>query len=74
MDFRSCRQRKIRRAMLAAGGLTADEILGAIAERNAIIPAEKVAINAVMAGCLPDIFSRGAGGRPGALSPGFSLP
>ena len=62
------------RAMLAAGGVTADEILGAIDERNAIIPAEKVAINAVMAGCLPEYFPGGAGGRTGALSPGFSLP
>jgi hypothetical protein len=43
-------------AMLAAGGLTGDEVLGTIDERNAIIPAEKVAINAVMAGCLPEYF------------------
>ncbi|MBM4259015.1 MAG: hypothetical protein FJ147_24340 [Deltaproteobacteria bacterium] len=43
-------------AMLAAGGLTAKEILGTIDERNAILPAEKVAINAVMAGCLPTYF------------------
>lgn len=43
-------------AMLTAGGLIADEIIGTIAERNAIIPAEKVAINAVMAGCLPEYF------------------
>jgi hypothetical protein len=43
-------------AMLAAGGLTGDEVLGTVDERNAIIPAEKVAINAVMAGCLPQYF------------------
>jgi hypothetical protein len=42
--------------MLAAGGLTPDEILGTIEERNATLPAEKVAINAVMAGCLPAYF------------------
>jgi hypothetical protein len=42
--------------MLAAGGLTAEEIIGAIDERNAIIPAEKIAINAVMAGCIPAYF------------------
>ena len=42
--------------MLATGGLTPDEILGTIDERNAILPAEKVAINAVMAGCLPEYF------------------
>src|ERR1041384_826746 len=44
------------RAMLAAGGVAAEDILGAIAERNALIPAEKVAINAVMAGCSPEYF------------------
>ncbi len=43
-------------AMLVAGGLHADDILGTIDERNAILPAEKVAINAVMAGCLPAYF------------------
>jgi len=43
-------------AMLAAGGVSAEDILGAIAECNAIIPAEKVAINAVMAGCLSTYF------------------
>jgi len=43
-------------AMLAAGGVSAEDILGSIAERNAIIPAEKVAINAVLAGCLPAYF------------------
>ena len=44
------------RAMLEAGKLDADAIIGTIPERNARIPAEKVAINAVMAGCLPDYF------------------
>jgi hypothetical protein len=42
--------------MLAAGGVSAEDILGSIAERNAIIPAEKVAINAILAGCLPAYF------------------
>jgi len=44
------------RAMLDAGGLVGDEVIGVIEERNSIIPAEKVAINAVMAGCLPEYF------------------
>ena len=44
------------RAMLEAGQVEAEEGLGAIAERNVTIPAEKVAINAVMAGCLPEYF------------------
>jgi hypothetical protein len=43
-------------AMLAVAELTGDEVLGTIDERNAIIPAEKVAINAVMASCLPEYF------------------
>jgi len=32
------------------------EILGAIPERNRVFTAEKVAVNAVMAGCLPEYF------------------
>ena len=43
-------------AMLEAGRVRADESLGTIAERNVTIPAEKVAINAVLAGCLPEYF------------------
>ena len=43
-------------AMLAAAGLAPDTLLGSIPERNAELPAEKVAINAVMAGCLPAYF------------------
>ena len=41
---------------LGAAGLAPDEILGAIPERNRVFTAEKVAINAVMAGCLPEYF------------------
>lgn len=44
------------RTMLEAGKIKASEIIGTIAERNATIPAEKVAINAVMAGCLAEYF------------------
>ena len=39
---------------LAYAGLAPDTILGTIPARNRIITAEKVAINAVMAGCLPN--------------------
>ena len=42
--------------MLDAGKIKPSEIIGTIAERNATIPAEKVAINAVMAGCLAEYF------------------
>src|SRR5579884_2679781 len=38
---------------LAAAGLAPDAVLGTVPERGRVITAEKVAINAVMAGCLP---------------------
>jgi len=41
-------------AMLAAAGLEGHEELGAITGRNAVVSAEKAAINAVMAGCRPE--------------------
>ena len=41
---------------LTAANLDPREILGAIPERNRIFTAEKVAINAVMAGCVPKYF------------------
>ncbi len=41
-------------SMLAAAGRNGEEILGGIPERNRVITAEKLAINAVMAGCLPE--------------------
>jgi hypothetical protein len=41
-------------AMLAAGGLRGDEAVGEIAGRNAVVTADKLAINAVMAGCRPE--------------------
>jgi hypothetical protein len=42
------------RAMLAAAGLAGDESLGEIPTRSLSVSAEKVAVNAVMAGCLPE--------------------
>ena len=59
------------RATLATAGLTGDEILGAIDERNAIIPAEKVAINAVMVGCLPEYFPVVLAAVQALCHPGF---
>lgn len=41
-------------AMLAAADLRGSEVVGEIPTRNARITAEKVAINAVLAGCLPE--------------------
>ncbi len=42
--------------MLDAGGRPADEILGVVKFRRRTITVDKVAINAVMAGCLPEYF------------------
>lgn len=39
---------------LAAAGLEGDEVLGAVPTREVVVTAENVAINAVMAGCLPE--------------------
>lgn len=41
------------RSLLDAAGLQGTEVIGTLLERNRVITAEKVAINAVMAGCLP---------------------
>ena len=41
-------------AMLSAAKLRADEIVGEIHGRNAVVTAESLAINAVMAGCRPE--------------------
>jgi hypothetical protein len=41
-------------AMLAGAGLRGDEVIGEIAGRNTVVAADKVAINAVMAGCRPE--------------------
>ncbi|MGZ8231306.1 MAG: hypothetical protein ACXW2A_14725 [Burkholderiales bacterium] len=40
--------------MLAAAGLQADDIVAEMPSRKAALPAEKIAINAVMAGCKPE--------------------
>jgi hypothetical protein len=41
-------------AMLAAAGLQPDQVVADIPTRNIVITADKVAVNAVMAGCLPE--------------------
>jgi hypothetical protein len=42
--------------MLQRTNLSADDILGEVPTRNVIVTAEKAAVNAVMAGCLPEYF------------------
>lgn len=58
--------------MLAAAELHADEILGVIAERNAIVVARKVAINAVMAGCRPEYMPVVVAAIQGLCRPEFA--
>lgn len=41
-------------AMLESAQLAGDDVIGEISERNTKVTADKVAINAVMAGCLPE--------------------
>jgi hypothetical protein len=43
-------------SMLEAGGIDPDEVLGAVPTRDVVVTAEKVAINAVMAGCRDEYF------------------
>jgi hypothetical protein len=43
-------------AMLTAGNLAPDDVLGEVPTRNVVVTAEKTAINAVMAGCKPEYF------------------
>ena len=43
-------------AMLATVGLDGGEVLGGVPTRNVTVTAEKVAVNAVMAGCRSDYF------------------
>src|SRR5262245_20306629 len=60
-------------AMLAASNLRRDELLGIIPPVNGIATVERVAANAVMAGCLPDYFPLVIAAVRGVLQPGFNL-
>lgn len=43
-------------AMLAVAGRRGDEVVGSVSTRRRSVSAEQVAINAVMAGCLPEYY------------------
>lgn len=43
-------------ALLNFTGHAPDDVIGRVPERNRVLTAEKVAINAVMAGCTPEVF------------------
>ena len=60
-------------AMIGASGLKRDHVLGTIPPLNGIATAEKIAANAVMAGCLPEYFPLVLAEVTGMLQPGFNL-
>jgi hypothetical protein len=60
-------------AMIAGSGLNKDDILGVIPPLNGIATVERVAANAVMAGCLPDYFPFLLAAVQGILQPRFNL-
>jgi hypothetical protein len=57
--------------MLAAGGYRGAEAIGEIPDRNATVTAEKVAINAVLAGCRPEYMPVVAAAVKGLCHPEY---
>lgn len=57
--------------MLDAAGLAPDQVVGTFIERRLQITAEKIAINAVMAGCLPGYMPVVVGATKALLHPDF---
>jgi hypothetical protein len=60
-------------AMIGSGGMGRDRVLGIIPPLSGIATIEKIAANAVMAGCLPEYFPLVLAGVKGMLQPGFNL-
>src|SRR5262247_1247025 len=58
--------------MLAGGALRRDQVLGEIAGRNTVVLAEKVAIDAVLAGCRPEYMPVVVAAIRGLCHPDFS--
>jgi hypothetical protein len=58
--------------MLAGAALRGDEVLGEIAGRNTVVVAEKVAINAVLAGCRPEYMPVVVAAIRGLCHPDFA--
>ena len=59
--------------MIAVSGMAEDFPLGVIPPLNGVATIEKIAANAVMAGCLPEYFPLVIAAIKGALKPGFNL-
>ncbi len=60
-------------AMLAAAQLPADALIAVVAPNNSLVTAEKIAINAVMAGCLPEYFPVVIAALKAVAEPKFNL-
>ena len=60
-------------AMLIAGGVGADHVLGAVPARRRVITAGIAAANAVLAGCRPEYFPLALCALEAALDPAFNL-
>ncbi len=59
--------------MVAAGGKKADAVWGVIPPLNGVATVEKIAANAVMAGCLPEYFPLVLTAVRGMTRPGYNL-
>src|SRR5690349_10358391 len=59
--------------MLGHAGLQADAVIATVPPDNAPATAEKVAINAVMAGCLPEYLPVVIAALRSVATPGFNL-
>ena len=59
-------------AMLAAADFQKDAVVATIAARNTIVTADKVALNAIMAGCLPEYMPVIVSAIKGMCHPDFS--
>jgi hypothetical protein len=65
--------RRLVDAMLAMGGLRADDVVAEMPSRKVSVTAEKVAINAVMAGCRPEYMPVVVAAVKGLATPEFGL-
>jgi len=61
------------RAMLDSVQMEPDTVIGSIPERSRVFTAELVAVNAVMAGCLPEYFPVVVAGISAISDPAFGL-
>jgi hypothetical protein len=59
-------------AMLAAAGLGPEDVVGRLPDRNVVVTAGKVAINAVMAGCRPEYLPVVLAALRGLCHPDFA--